>query len=246
MQHDDIATARRVTRADIADLPAPARRYLEFAGVVGRPRDVAFEATLMGWFRLRPERRWTTCHVEQRTDAATVTRDFRMRLALAHLIPVQATDTYRDGRGRMTARVLGLFPVADGEGPEFDSGELVALLDDALLLAPSMLLAMPVEWTAVDDDTFDVTLTDGGVSVTGRVTVDARGAVRDFTSRDRWASLPEGVVATPWSTPVDGWILVRGRLRPRRATAVWHLPDGPFTYAQFDFAKAEITFHAEA
>ncbi|GAA1331524.1 DUF6544 family protein [Saccharothrix algeriensis] len=231
-----------VTAEDIAHLPEPAQRYLRFTRVPGHPADLSFHATVPGFFRLRPDRNWLRCTSEQHNDAVHLSRDFRMHLALAHLVPVRATDIYSHGHGRMRATALGLFTLAQGQGPEFDLGELVTFLDDAVLLAPSMLLRLPVEWTAVDEHRFDLSLTDRGNAVTARVTVDDRGAPREVTTRDRWAALPTGLRRTRWSTPVDGWCLVAGRMRPRRACAVWHLPDGPFTYAQFDFVNADITY----
>jgi hypothetical protein len=234
--------AAPITADDIAHLPEPAQRYLTFTRVLGRPADMSFHATVHGFFRMRPDQRWIACTSEQHNSAADLTRDFRMRLRLVHLIPVQAEDLYEHGHGRMHATALGLFAVADGKGREFDLGELVTFLNDAVLLAPSMLLRLPVEWTAIDDHTFGLTLTDHDNTVTARVTVDDRGAPREFTTEDRWADLPEGLVKTRWSTPVEGWSLVAGRIRPRRGTAVWHLPDGPFAYAQFDYTKADITY----
>jgi uncharacterized protein (DUF2237 family) len=243
MPNTDIAHADPVTAADIAHLPEPAQRYLKFTRVLGHPADLSFHATAHGFFRLRPDQRWTACTSEQHNDAADLTRDFRLRLRLAHVIPVHAQDAYANGHGRMHATALGLFAVADGRGREFDLGELVTFLDDAVLLAPSMLLRLPVEWTAIDDHAFGLILTDHANTVTAQVTVDDRGAPREFTTEDRWADLPEGLVKTRWSTPVDGWCLVAGRMRPRRATAVWHLPAGPFTYAQFDYTNADITYN---
>ncbi|CAL9503271.1 hypothetical protein SUDANB95_03456 [Actinosynnema sp. ALI-1.44] len=231
-----------VTEEDIEHLPEPARRYLRFTRVLGRPADGSFDATVRGHFRLRPGQNWLACTTWQHDDAPTLSRDFRMRLMLAHLIPVQATDVYAHGHGHMRATALGMFTLADGQGPEFDAGELVTLLNDAVLLAPSMLLRMPVHWTPVDERTFGLALTDHRTTVTAQVTVDDRGAPVEFSTEDRWAALPTGLVRARWSTPVDGWCLVADRIRPRRATAVWHLPDGPFTYAQFDLTRADITF----
>ncbi|CCH32902.1 DUF6544 family protein [Actinosynnema sp. NPDC047251] len=247
MPHNDFATTvAHVTPDDLAHLPEPARRHLTFAGVVGRTPDRSVEARLRGWFRMRPDQRWTACDCHQYNTAPEVTRRFRMRTSLAHLFPLRATDTYLEGHGRLHATALGLFTVADEHGPELDAGELVTYLADAVLLAPSMLLPLPVGWTAVDEHTYQLALTDHGHTVTGRVTVDHRGAPRDFTTDDRWAVLPEGLVRTRWSTPLDGWLLVSGRMRPRRGTAVWHLPDGPFAYAQLDFTRSTITYNATA
>ncbi|MEU4445250.1 DUF6544 family protein [Actinosynnema sp. NPDC050801] len=203
-----------VTADDIARLPEPAQRYLRFTRVPGHPAVVSFHATAHGLFRTRPDRRWTACTSEQHNDATDLSRDFRMRLRLAHLIPVRAEDVYEHGHGRMHATALGLFPVADGRGREFDLGELVTFLNDAVLLEPSMLLRLPVEWTAIDGHTFGLTLTDRDNAVTAQVTVDDRGAPREFTTDDRWADLPGGLVKTRWTTPVDGWCLVAGRMRP--------------------------------
>ncbi|NUT50630.1 MAG: hypothetical protein HOV94_25470 [Saccharothrix sp.] len=236
------APAPVVTERDLDHLPAAARRHLRFAGVLGRPRDTGFDLRADGWFRRRPTDRWTACHVEQRNTAPAVSRDFHLHLNLGHVLPVHATDTYDQGRGRMHATALGAFTVADATGPELDLAELVTYLDDAILFAPSTLLDLPVTWTAVDDRAFDVTLTDRGNRVTARVFTDHRGAPREVATDDRWADLPIGLTRARWSTPVDGWVLVDGRLRPRRVHATWHLPEGPFTYAQFDFTDADITY----
>ncbi len=49
---------RAVTEDDIATLPATARRYLQFMGVVGRRPDWSFRARFRGDFRRRPDGPW--------------------------------------------------------------------------------------------------------------------------------------------------------------------------------------------
>ncbi|MFI9811276.1 DUF6544 family protein [Saccharothrix variisporea] len=235
-------TTPEVTDESVAHLPEAARRYLDFAGVPRRPRDTGFTLRARGWFRRKPTDRWTACRVEQRNTAPEISRDYHLHLALGHVVPVHATDSYDHGHGRLHATALGAITVADAAGPEMDRAELVTYLADAILFAPSTLLDLPVTWTAVADDTFAVTLTDRDVQVTARVTTDHGGAPREVATDDRWADLPGGPVRRRWSIPVDGWVLVAGRVRPRRVCAVWHLPDGPFTYAQFDLADADITY----
>ena len=231
-----------VTDDDIAALPEPARRYLRFMRVVGRPRDRSFQACFTGRFRLRPDGAWMPCRAWQYNSAAEPARVYSMRVDVAGIVPMFAVDTYAHGRGRMEGKLLGIFPVARAEGPELDVGELTTYLNDALLVAPSMLLCPAGTWSPVDHRSFDITMADAGLTVTGRVTVDEGGLVVEFATTDRYAALPEGMVRARWTTPVAGWTDIRGRRVPVRASATWHLPAGPFTYAVGRFVPEALSF----
>jgi hypothetical protein len=233
----------RVTEADLAELPAAAQRYMRFMGVVGRPRDWSFVVRFHGRFRRRPGEAWMPCDAWQYNSMFEVARIFVMRIRFAHVLSMVGRDTYIRGHGRMRGKLLGLVTVVDGYGEEFDIGELVTCLNDAVLLAPSMLLAPSTSWSEVDDRSFDVTLTDAGHTVTARVLLDERGAPRDFQTEDRNAALNDGLVRAPWTTPVKGWELVDGRPFPGPASAVWQLPDGPFTYIEGNFVPGSVRYN---
>ena len=74
----------------------------------------------------------------------------------------------------------------------------------------------------------------------GRARVVVVGRPRDVRGVDRWADLPGGPVRALWSTPVDGWTVVDGRPRMTRASAVWHLPDGEFTYGELELLAVDL------
>jgi hypothetical protein len=235
-----------VTQGDLTALPQSAQRYLEFMGVVGRPRDTSFRLHLCG--RFRPGRgRWLNCEVWQYTSQPDVARIFHMRLRMGGVLPVYGRDIYLGGRGRMVIRPLDLFTVVDARGPEFHAGELVTYLNDAVLLAPSMLLVPEVAWSPVDDRSFEVSLTHQGVSVRAKVFLDERGAPRDFETTDRFVNDPfapgRPLVRARWSTPVDGFRRVDGRAIPTSGRAVWHLTSGDFPYAEFQFDPGAIAFN---
>ncbi len=173
-----------VAEADLAGLPEPARRYLRFMRVVGRPRDWSFRIGFRGRFRLRPGAGWLRCETWQYNSRLAVARIFHIRIRLAGIVPVLARDTYVGGKGRMLVRPLDLVTAVDGTGEEFDIGELVTYLNDMVLLAPSMLLASEVSWDAVDRRSFDIALADRGRTVAGRVFVDDRGAPTDPVSSE--------------------------------------------------------------
>ena len=232
--------ARPVADAELAGLPEAAQRYLRFAGVVERPAVMSFRAHLRGRFRMRPGQRFSPAEIWQYNSVDPIARVFWMRIDLAGVLPMVGRDSYLQGRGRMLGRLLDTVTVADGRGDEFDIGELTTWLNDAVMLAPSMLLRAPVAFREVDADSFDVTLTDAGRTVGARVRIDERGAPVTFTSDDRYADLPGGLVRVPWSTPVSGWRRVDGRALPTAGSAVWHLPAGDFTYAELDFAPDSV------
>ena len=229
-----------VTDADLADLPDAAARYLRAMGVVGRPRTWSLRAHFVGRFRRGPDQPWLPLDAWQYNSSVEVARLFRMRLTVGRLLPMWGWDTYRAGRGRMLGKALGLVPVADGAGPEFDVGELTTWLDDAVLLAPGMLLHPRTTWRALDEDAFGVSVSDAGRTVSAEVLLDRAGRPRDFRTTDRWIDLPGGLVRAPWSTPVDGWVEVAGRPRPTSAAAVWQLPEGPFTYGEMTLADLRL------
>jgi len=232
-----------VTEADLAKHPEAVQRYLTFMGVVGRPRDWSFRARFVGRFRLRPRLGWMPAEAWQFNSSTEITRIFVMRLRFAHVVPMIGRDTYVRGHGRMLGKLFDRVTVADGQGPEFDIGELTTYLNDALLLAPSMLLTPSTRWVGVDRDTFDVTLSDSGCSVTGRAYLDADGAIRDFSTTDRFADLPGGLVRAEWRTPVQRWDRLDGRPIPGPMRAVWHLPDGPLPYVEGRLMPDSIVFN---
>jgi len=237
------ASAAIVTQGDLDGLPEPVARYLRFMGVVGRPRDWAFRAKFAGRFRMRPGQRFMPFEAWQYNTRSPVARLFHMRIDFAGFFPMIGRDAYVDGHGSMRGKLLGLVPVADGSGLEFDVSELVTWLNDAVLLSPSMLLGDATQWSAVDSDSFDVLFTDSGTTVTARVLVDDRGAPRDFATTDRYAALPGGPVRAEWTTPVDQWVQTADRELPKTGAAIWHLPEGPFTYIEGAVAPETVAFN---
>lgn len=157
-----------------------------------------------------------------------------------------ARDTYMQGRGRMLIRFLDLLTIDDGTGAEYDIGELVTYLNDAVMIASTMLLVPEISWADVDESSFDVSLTDHGRTVTARVFVDENGVPKDFSTMDRFcynADAPKQLIRARWTTPIDGWEIVDGRPLPTSGRAVWHLPRGPFAYADFRLMRESLAFN---
>jgi predicted CoA-binding protein len=232
----DAALDRPVTEMDLAPLPKTAQRYLRFMGVLGRPRDWSFLCHLEGRFLFGGD--WVPCECAQYNSGLAVARIFHMRLRVKQLVPTYVRDTYLRGQGRMLGKALDTFTVVDDTSEEVATGECVTYLNDAVLMAPSMLLVPAVTWTDAGEGAFDLALTDGGRTVRARVFVGPDGAPTDFATTDRFYAPPgqEGPPArAEWRTPVDGWQEHAGRKLPTSARAVWMLPSGPLPYVELKF-----------
>jgi len=107
----------------------------------------------------------------------------------------------------MLIRLMDLIAIGDGTGEEYDIGELVTYLNDAVLICPTMLLVPAISWAAVDGTSFDISLTDHGRRVTARVFVGADGAPTEFSTTDRFCynpDEPKTLLRARWTTPVEG------------------------------------------
>lgn len=232
-----------VTEDDLAGLPTPAQHYLHAMGAVNRPHVWSFQAHITGRFRLRGQGSWMPAEAWQYNSAVEVARIFHMRLDYARMVPMIGRDTYIAGKARMHGKLLGLVTVAQARGPETDMSELVTYLNDAVLMAPSMLLRPNVSFAEVDEHSFDVTLVDAAQSVTGRVLLDDESRPANFITSDRYADLSGGLVRAQWSTPVDGWQLDGDRFIFTRASALWQLPAGPLTYLDFSLSPGDVRYN---
>ncbi|HEY9764778.1 MAG TPA: DUF6544 family protein [Chroococcales cyanobacterium] len=235
-----------ITEADLAPLPKPVQRYLRFMGVLGKPRDWSFRGAFTGRFRTGLNSGWMDIEAWQYNTRLDLARVFHMRGNMNGL-PVLARDTYVHGKGRMLAKVLDLFTVADGQGTEYDIGELVTYLNDAILMAPSLILGPETAWAFVDENSFDVSLTNGERTVKARVFLDEEGAPMNFSTTDRFCEDPydpkHPLIRGHWTTPMEGWQKIGGRSLPTRGKAIWQFPQGPYTYADFNIASGSLQFN---
>lgn len=230
-----------VTEADLERLPKAVQRYFAFMGAPGKPRDESFRLYMRGRFLF--DREWVPCECAQYNSALSIARIFHMRLRVKGIVPTYVRDTYVRGQGRMLGKALDLVKVVDAATEEISIGECVTYLNDAVLFAPSMLLHPAVTFEDAGPDAFDVELADGGRTVRARAYLDARGAVTDFSTTDRFYAPPRSEVApvrAEWRTPVEGWQPHEGRMLPTRAKAIWMLPEGPLPYAELEIDPLDL------
>ena len=216
-----------VTEEMLADLPEPVRRYLRYAGVVGRPFPGTIRLHQKGRMRPAPSQPWMPLDAEEHYSVQPPGFVWAGTARLGALPVARARDMYADGTGRMLVKVASLWPVADASGEQMDQGGMMRYLSE-MIWFPAAFLADNISFEAVDDSSARVTLTDHGRTATGTLFFDTEGRVTDFVAkryRTPGASSPE-----TWSTPVTGYGEFEGLRLPSRGKAIYRLPGGDLEY----------------
>jgi hypothetical protein len=243
MRLPDPGNQRVVTSAMLEDLPVVARRYLEHAGVVGRPWVQTVRVRYKGVFRLAADKPWMPIKAEQVYTTDPPGFLWKARLKMLGLWIVKGEDAYVAGRGRMSGKVAGLFTIFDASGPELDQGAMVRFLNE-MMWFPSAFLSDYITWRAVDDRSVDVTFTDRGRNVTARLFIDETGRLTDFVT-ERYREDNGTYKLNTWSTPMREHGRRAGLDLPVKGQALWRLPDGDLVYADLHLVDVEYDLPIE-
>lgn len=234
-----IGVSRVLSEDDIAQLPPPVRRYIRLSGSVGRPVvtevTMQFDATLFD----APGEPGMTGPVRQFERFDTPVRLFLMRTRRKGL-PIAVLHDFDRDRATMRVRLGGLINVVDIDGPDLTRTETVTILNDLCFYAPSRLTDPRLVWTAIDDTHARVAFTLGPNTVSAELVFNGAGELVDFVSDDRGMLEKDGSLRIlRWRTPMgnyrdfDGWRLAS------EGDAIWHRPEGPFTYGHIQLTSYE-------
>jgi hypothetical protein len=231
---------RVVTEADLTGHPEPVRRYLRATGVVGQPRVWNYRLRFRGRIRGAPDDRWLPFDADQQSFADQPARLFLMRARMVAL-PVEAFHRLIGGRATMQVKIAGAIPIVDARGDVMDRSEAVTLFNDMCLLAPGTLLDPGIAWEPVDARTVRARFIHGGHTISATLLFGDDGLLTNFISDDRSRSSPDGKVFTRlrFSTPVRDYRNFGSAHLAGHGEARWTLPQGEFTYGEFDLHDVE-------
>jgi hypothetical protein len=148
-------------------------------------------------------------------------------------LPVAVLHDFSKGRATMKARLAGLLNVVDLGGPDLTRTETVTILNDLAFFAPSRLSDPRLSWTEIDDSRARVTFTLGTNLVSADLIFNAAEELVDFVSDDRGMLGKDGTLRIlRWTTPMRAYRDVGGSHLASEGGAIWHRPEGPFTYGR--------------
>jgi hypothetical protein len=231
---DRLPLHARFDMRELEGLPEPVQRYFRAVLADGQPIIAAATIEMTGTMNMSATgEQWKPFTSRQRVVTRRPGFLWDARVVMFPGLPAHVEDSYIAGHGRLIAKVLGLFTVADSQGVgEIARGEFMRYFAESPWYPTALLPSQGVRWDAVDDASARATLIDGPISLTllfrfndagliGSVRADARGA----------GAGKDGVmVMLPWDCALSDYQPHGGMRIPMTGEAAWMRPEGRKVY----------------
>lgn len=225
----------------LTGLPAPVRRYFEFALTPGQPLVEAARLEHAGEFAASPGR-WSPFNSTEQFTTQPPGFVWDARIRMWPLVTVRVRDSYSRGEGAMLVNLAGLIPLVARRGtPELASGALMRYLAEAAWLPTALLPASGVKWEALDERSSRATLVDSGVRVSLDFHFSAQGGITRVAG-ERFRDVNGRGVLTRWEGEFSDYRRVEGMMIPHAGEVAWMLPEGRMPYWRGRIVKAQYEF----
>lgn len=224
-----------LTDAEIGFLPELIQKYIRYSGAVGKPKIKNMRLAFSGFMRGK-EKDWFAFHSLQYNFFKQPARLFYMKAKMFGLT-VPGYHRYQSQSATMQVKLFGIIPVMKAQGKEMDKAETVTFFNDMCLFAPAMLTDKRICWTPIDNYSAKAVFNTGNISISATLHFNEKGQLVNFISDDRYDI--HDMKMYRFSTPVKEYRLIRGRHIPSYGEAIWHYPEGEFTYGKFLLKQIE-------
>jgi len=231
----DSLTRELLTETDLIALPEPVQKYLRYVGVVNKPKVKNVRIVFEGQMRDKGKE-YFPFTAEQYDFFDEPTRLFFMKGKMFGFT-VPGYHKYSKGKATMDIRLFGLFSIVNHAGDVMNKAETVTLFNDMCLLAPATLIDKRIHWETINDSSSKAIFTNGDISISATLFFNRHGQLINFLSEDRTAI--SDMKQYPFSTPVSEYKNINGFNLMSSGEAVWHYPDGKFTYGKFTLKELE-------
>jgi hypothetical protein len=235
------AQADLLLKKDTQHLPKLIQKYIQYTGSINQPKIHLMHAELSGRMKQKIDSSWLSIQANQYNFFSTPARFFYISSSIGG-IPFDGYHSYSEKGAFMNIRIASLFQIVDAKGEHMNKSETVTFLNDVCLMAPAFLIDPSIQWREINSTQVEAIYKNLHHTVSAVLTFDTSGALVNFVSKDRYLS-PDGKTYTqyPWSTPIHSYTNYGSRRLVKEASAVWHMNDTLYTYAEFTIEQISYT-----
>ncbi len=227
-----LAAAARFDARELDGLPASVQRYFRAVLTDGQPIIGAATIEMAGMINLSASaEQWKPFTSHQRVVTRRPGFLWDAKVDMFPGLPVRVVDSYVAGQGRLTAKLFGLFTVADAHGGgELARGEFMRYFAEAPWYPTALLPSQGVQWQAVDDACANATIADGPITLTLLFSFNEAGLIASVRAESRGAGVGRDMVMLPWDCGLSDYQRQGGMLIPMAGEAAWIRPEGRKAY----------------
>lgn len=136
---------------------------------------------------------------------------------------MRVQDALLEGEGQLSARLLGLVPMASASGPQATRGELMRYLAELAWCPDAILHNRSIEWEVVSTTNFVATARLGPVTASVHIEVDVQSRIAGISAPARPRSVGKSFIDTPWWGRFGDFRTIEGRQIPFIGEVGWEL-----------------------
>lgn len=221
-----------ITESMIKDLPPPVQRWLSKSGIFNKVSISTAYLRQEGSMRLKPkQKKWIESHAEQYFTVEKPAFIWIVKLSIMGM-PVVGRDLFKDGKGTMNIRLLGIIPVAFvKENAKINQSALQRYLGE-ISWFPTAALNPYIKWEAIGENIAKATLSYKGTTGSAVFYFNSTGdliklvAMRYYDIHDEEPK--------EWIAKILDYCIVDGIRIPSKIEATWVLESGEFTWYKFE------------
>ncbi len=219
-----------ILEEDIAHLPEPVQRYMNYSGFIGRENMMNAEVK---WsdskIRLKPDQGWMNLKTLQVNSVKEPMRAAYMKGRMFG-IPIEVREIFQNGTGNMSGKIAGRFTIFNNNDHEVLESVLLTILSEAPLV-PGYLFADYITWEPVDENTAKARLQYKQFDVGGTFYFNDLGEYIRFETNERnYEDRTDGYRKEKWTILVHGYQEKDGIKFPTGVSVIWNLQEGDFEY----------------
>ena len=226
-----------VTEADLAGLPELVQTWLKKAQVLGKEKIVSVRSEQDIKLRLAKDKPWMPAQAVQYYRTEEPGLIWKAKIKAAPFFHIAGRDKYLDGQGNMLIKLMSVFTVADGRGPEIDQGSLLRYLAE-IMWFPTAALNEYLKWEPIDATSAKVTMDYKGVSASGILTFNEQGEIIRFEA-ERYGEFDGEYRLETWLAEVVDYKEFNGFVIPSTGKITWKLDTGDFEWYHFVVKEME-------
>jgi hypothetical protein len=225
-------SAARFDARELEGLPAPVQRYFRAVLTDGQPIIAAATVEMAGTINMSATaEQWKPFTSHQRVVTRRPGFLWDAEVDMFPGVPARVVDSYVAGQGRLLAKLLGLFTVAEAHGGgELARGEFMRWFAEAPWYPTALLPSQGVRWAVVDDASANATMVDGPITLTLLFKFNEAGLIASVRADSRGAGVGKDMVMLPWDCGLSDYQPQGGMLLPMTGEAAWVRPEGRKAY----------------